>query len=146
MPAPLPCPCGRAAGYAECCGALHAAFTAGQGLAAPTPEALMRSRYAAFVLDAFGPILKEYRCRNQWSTEVRVKDGEGFFTDPTPRGGLPSTVRATNQHWSPMSSPPNPKEFLTELTECTELGEEVSDREFFPFRNSVHSVNSVKIR
>ena len=44
------------------------------------------------VLDAFTPILKEYRCRNQWSTEVRVKDGEGFFTDPTVRGGLPSTA------------------------------------------------------
>lgn len=44
------------------------------------------------VLDAFGPILKEYRCRNQWSTEVRVVDGKGYFTDPTPRGGLPSTA------------------------------------------------------
>jgi len=43
------------------------------------------------VLDAFGPVLKKYRCRNQWSTEVRVKDGIGYFTDPTPRGGLPST-------------------------------------------------------
>ena len=43
------------------------------------------------VLDAFGPVLKQYRCRNQWSTEVRVKDGVGYFTDPTPRGGIPST-------------------------------------------------------
>lgn len=44
------------------------------------------------VLDAFGPILAKYRCRNQWSTEVRVVDGKGYFTDPTPRGGLPSTA------------------------------------------------------
>lgn len=44
------------------------------------------------VLNAFGPVLAEYRCRNQWSTEVRVKDGKGYFTDPTPRGGLPSTA------------------------------------------------------
>lgn len=43
------------------------------------------------VLDAFGPILKQYRMRNQWSTEVRVQGETGFFTDPTPRGGLPST-------------------------------------------------------
>jgi hypothetical protein len=43
------------------------------------------------VLEAFGPILGEYRCRNQWSTEVRVKDDVGYFTDPTPRGGIPST-------------------------------------------------------
>lgn len=55
MPAPaestLPCPCGHRAAYASCCGALHQAFAAGQGLTAATPEALMRSRYAAFVLD-----------------------------------------------------------------------------------------------
>jgi SEC-C motif-containing protein len=55
MPPPssstLPCPCGRAAAYADCCGALHRAFAAGQALGAPTPEALMRSRYAAFVFD-----------------------------------------------------------------------------------------------
>lgn len=43
------------------------------------------------VLDAFSPILKDYRYRCQWSTEVRVKDDVGFFTDPTCRGGLPST-------------------------------------------------------
>ncbi len=45
------CPCGSGRGYEACCGALHAAFAAGQGLAAATPEALMRSRYSAFVLD-----------------------------------------------------------------------------------------------
>ena len=48
---PTPCPCGHAADYAACCGALHQAFAAGEGLTAATPEALMRSRYAAFVLD-----------------------------------------------------------------------------------------------
>ena len=45
------CPCGRPAAYADCCGALHTAFASGQGLTAATPEALMRSRYSAFVLD-----------------------------------------------------------------------------------------------
>jgi SEC-C motif-containing protein len=50
-PSALPCPCGRPAAYADCCGALHRAFANGHGLSAPTPEALMRSRYAAFVLD-----------------------------------------------------------------------------------------------
>lgn len=43
---PAPCPCGSALAYADCCarfhgGALH--------LHAPTAEALMRSRYSAFV-------------------------------------------------------------------------------------------------
>ena len=50
-PSAPPCPCGRTTAYADCCGALHQAFAAGQGLSAPTPEALMRSRYSAFVLD-----------------------------------------------------------------------------------------------
>ena len=39
-----PCPCGRPAAYADCCGLYHA------GASAATPEALMRSRYSAYVL------------------------------------------------------------------------------------------------
>ena len=39
-----PCPCGSTSAYAECCGALHA------GATAPTAEALMRSRYSAYVM------------------------------------------------------------------------------------------------
>jgi SEC-C motif-containing protein len=41
------CPCGSGRRYAECCGRWHAGPL---HLAAPTAEALMRSRYAAFVL------------------------------------------------------------------------------------------------
>jgi SEC-C motif-containing protein len=43
-----PCPCGRPAAYADCCGRYHAGPLAGQ---APDPESLMRSRYSAFVKD-----------------------------------------------------------------------------------------------
>ena len=39
-----PCPCGLPKPYADCCGRYHA------GTAAPTAEALMRSRYSAYVL------------------------------------------------------------------------------------------------
>lgn len=39
------CPCGSGQPLADCCGRYHA------GEPAPTPEALMRSRYSAFVLD-----------------------------------------------------------------------------------------------
>mgnify|MGYP000877845056 FL=1 len=46
-----PCPCGLPAAYDACCGRWHAAFAASGQLTAPTPEALMRSRYSAFVLD-----------------------------------------------------------------------------------------------
>ncbi len=44
-----PCPCGKPVDYGQCCGRWHAAFAAGQGLLAPDAEALMRSRYSAFV-------------------------------------------------------------------------------------------------
>jgi len=39
-----PCPCGSDLSYEHCCLALH------QGQAATTPEALMRSRYVAYLL------------------------------------------------------------------------------------------------
>lgn len=54
------CPCGSALTYAACCGRWHAAHAAGGKLTAPTPEALMRSRYAAFVLDLRGYLLASW--------------------------------------------------------------------------------------
>jgi SEC-C motif-containing protein len=42
-----PCPCGLARRYADCCGRWHAGPLQ---LQAPTPQALMRSRYSAYVL------------------------------------------------------------------------------------------------
>ena len=48
MMTPEPCPCGLPATYLACCGRYHQGPLAGQ---APTPEALMRSRYSAFVKD-----------------------------------------------------------------------------------------------
>lgn len=42
---PKDCPCGLGKAYAQCCQPLH------QGAAASSAEALMRSRYSAFVLD-----------------------------------------------------------------------------------------------
>jgi SEC-C motif domain protein len=41
------CPCGSALAYAACCGRFHAGVL---HLQAPNAEALMRSRYSAFVL------------------------------------------------------------------------------------------------
>ena len=42
-----PCPCGSSASYDDCCGRYHLGPS---HLLAPTAEALMRSRYSAFVL------------------------------------------------------------------------------------------------
>lgn len=45
MPLTPPCPCDSGNTYSTCCKPLH------DGAAAPTAEALMRSRYAAYVLE-----------------------------------------------------------------------------------------------
>lgn len=42
------CPCGTGEIFGACCGRFHHAFAEGSGIAAPTPEALMRSRFTAF--------------------------------------------------------------------------------------------------
>ncbi|GAA3008655.1 YchJ family protein [Streptomyces fulvorobeus] len=52
--ADAPCPCGLPATYAECCGRLHA------GAAAATCEALMRSRYTAFVVQDAAYLLRTW--------------------------------------------------------------------------------------
>ena len=55
MPAPhtatSPCPCGQAARYSACCGRWHAGPL---HLQAPDAQALMRSRYSAYVLGLTG--------------------------------------------------------------------------------------------
>ncbi|MFF1832646.1 YchJ family protein [Streptomyces sp. NPDC058231] len=50
-----PCPCGLPATYADCCGRLHAGTAA-----APTCEALMRSRYTAFVVQDAAYLLRTW--------------------------------------------------------------------------------------
>jgi SEC-C motif-containing protein len=50
----FPCPCGRAKPYAGCCGPYH------EGEPAPDAEALMRSRYSAFVLDKLDYLLASW--------------------------------------------------------------------------------------
>jgi SEC-C motif-containing protein len=45
------CPCESGLPYAACCGALHRAFDENGRLQARTAEALMRSRYSAYVLN-----------------------------------------------------------------------------------------------
>lgn len=42
------CPCGSGLAYGDCCGRWHAGLATAEH--APTPEALMRSRYSAYVL------------------------------------------------------------------------------------------------
>src|SRR5689334_6847518 len=50
------CPCGSGKSYERCCAPFHKGE-----IHAPTPEALMRSRYSAFVLGDFSYIEKTMR-------------------------------------------------------------------------------------
>lgn len=48
------CPCGRGGAYEDCCGPLHA------GAPAPDAEALMRSRYSAYVREDADYLLRSW--------------------------------------------------------------------------------------
>lgn len=58
----LACPCGSKKNYADCCEPLH------KGSPAASAEALMRSRYSAFVLDLPGYI------HDSWHASTRPED------------------------------------------------------------------------
>ncbi|MEZ5739248.1 MAG: YchJ family protein [Burkholderiaceae bacterium] len=51
----LPCPCGRALAYGDCCGPLHTGTAA-----AADAESLMRSRYSAFVFGLAGYLVQTW--------------------------------------------------------------------------------------
>jgi SEC-C motif-containing protein len=52
---PAQCPCGLAESYAACCGRFHEG-----GLAAPTAELLMRSRFSAFAVEDTAYLLRTW--------------------------------------------------------------------------------------
>lgn len=56
---PQRCPCGTGLVYDECCGPVHA------GRAAATAEALMRSRYSAFVVGDTAHLLASWHPRTR---------------------------------------------------------------------------------
>lgn len=64
-PDSLPCPCGSGTPYARCCGRWH---QGAQHLQAPDAEALMRSRYAAFVLGLRPYLLDTWHPRTRPAT------------------------------------------------------------------------------
>ncbi|WP_119154631.1 YchJ family protein [Caldimonas tepidiphila] len=61
-PAPAACPCGRPLPYENCCGRWHAGP---ERLRAPDAEALMRSRYSAFVLGLGDYLLETWHPRTR---------------------------------------------------------------------------------
>jgi SEC-C motif-containing protein len=63
-----PCPCGSGAAYAACCGRWHA------GTPAPTAEALMRSRYSAYVLQNAEYLLASWH-PSTWPASLHFEPG-----------------------------------------------------------------------
>ena len=63
--AAAPCPCGRPASLSACCGRWH---EGPHHLQAPDAESLMRSRYAAYVLDRLDYL------RETWHPDTRPAD------------------------------------------------------------------------
>lgn len=70
---PVPCPCGRRAGYATCCGPLH------EGGVAADAESLMRSRYCAYVLK------REDYLLSTWHPDTRPPRLDLAVQQPEPR-------------------------------------------------------------
>ncbi len=70
---PIDCPCGSAKPYDDCCALPHA------GMPAVSAEALMRSRYCAFV-KRLEPYLFE-----TWHASTRPKDIRLLRHDPPPK-------------------------------------------------------------
>ncbi|BBC37778.1 hypothetical protein SGFS_090720 [Streptomyces graminofaciens] len=62
--APRLCPCGLGQVYEECCGRFHTGIGTGTA-AAPTAEALMRSRYSAFVVRDEAYLLRTWHPRTR---------------------------------------------------------------------------------
>ena len=68
LAAHTPCPCGSDETYVRCCGLFHEALAQvpvgvdglSDGRGAPTPEALMRSRYSAYVLGLIDYLLSTW--------------------------------------------------------------------------------------
>ena len=84
MTAPHACPCGSAKPYAECCGRWHDGPLL---LQAPDAEALMRSRYCAFVLERADYLLAT------WHPRTRP-----VALEPTPPGTSPNPSEA-DRRW-----------------------------------------------
>jgi len=68
------CPCGSTVRYEDCCGRYHAGPL---HLQAPTAEALMRSRYSAFVLDLTDYLLASWHASTR---PLRLEPNEPGLT------------------------------------------------------------------
>ncbi len=58
-----PCPCGSGSKYKKCCRPFH------KGMLPPTPEALMRSRYSAYVAGDMAYIAETTHPQSPWYRE-----------------------------------------------------------------------------
>ena len=74
-----PCPCGSGVVYAGCCGPII------DGTPAPTAEALMRSRYSAYVKGAIDHVVATHDAATRGEVD---RDGAAQWSRETEWGGL----------------------------------------------------------
>src|SRR5437660_12530755 len=105
-----PCPCGSGKDYDACCGPLIA------GAPAPTAEALMRSRYTAYVRGAVDHILASYTPKaaggvDRASTEKWSRESTwlGLTVLSTEKGG-PTDADGTVEFVARFRAGPDPPE------------------------------------
>ena len=98
---PETCPCGTGLGYDACCGPVHR-----NEVAAATPEALMRSRYSAYVVGAWDHLFRSWHPRTRpedvtpddrltW-TGLEILDAP----EPTDDAGLVECSVEFRAHWT----------------------------------------------
>ena len=79
----MTCPCGTGRGYDDCCGRYHRGESA-----APTAEALMRSRYSAFVRQDADYLLRTWHPSTRPPAIGRWNTWTGLEVVTTANGGL----------------------------------------------------------
>ena len=74
-PPSTPCPCGSLQPYDRCCGLIHQHYALTGRLSAQSAEALMRSRYSAYVHDLTDYLLASWHASTRPATLARNEPG-----------------------------------------------------------------------
>nr|BFF27092.1 hypothetical protein GCM10025732_50570 [Glycomyces mayteni] len=112
---PTQCPCGSGETYAACCGRFHTGAAA-----APTAEALMRSRYSAFAVGDEPYLLRTWHpgtrpdrldlaadARTWTGLDILDTTGGTRSTPPAPSASAPATPTPTAPTPRPRTAPSN---------------------------------------
>lgn len=108
------CPCGLPRAYADCCGRYHA------GSAAPTAEALMRSRYVAYALKNEAYLLASWHASTRpQALDLAADDAKWIGLEIRSPRDLGSRGEATRPPHAPPGAAVNPGDPAPEASRAT---------------------------